>query len=305
MNDGVTINEGELREQLRASGQDVGEVYLIGLADGALLRARRHRRVRAGVAAASLVAAALVVGAGVPLLGGSGGTATVGVAAPGTSKSVATGTGSATGVPSGTDRLPGQVEQGLNALFPAGSSTTGWTPYVGVELPAFAPVLSPWDNWQAGGGTELTTAGGKSSISFSVNGFGIKAHCPSHADAPYEECTMSSVNGGTLMVSKSFKNPVTGTGFSIWTVSLNGPGAKSIMFSETADAASRQALTIDQVTALVTAPVWDGVRQSLPAVCPLGVMADPHQARNQEQEGVVLVCATSRAAALPTPATPS
>jgi hypothetical protein len=152
---------------------------------------------------------------------------------------------------------------------------------------------------------ELTTAGGKSSISFSVNGFGTKAHCPSHADAPYEECTTSSVNGAGLMVSKSFQNPMTGTGFSTWTVSLNGPGAKPILFTEVADTASRQALTVQQATALVTASVWGQVWQSLPAACPFGVMGDPHQKRTKPPEAAILVCATSRAAALPTLPPPS
>ena len=202
--------------------------------------------------------------------------------------------------------MPAFVEQNLRSFFPAGSSTTDWSSDFGVRLQPFAPVLSPWDNWQAGGEVELTTSGGKSSISFSVDGFGLKGlHCPSRAAAPYEECTTSSVNGASMMVDKSFKNPMTGTGVSIWTVTLNGPGAKSVFFSETADTASHQALTMQQAIALVTAPAWGQVWQSLPAVCPLGVMAEPHQKLTQTPEAKVFVCATSRAAALPAPPLPS
>ncbi len=113
---------------------------------------------------------------------------------------------------------------------------------------------------------------------------------------------MSPLNGATLMVTQSFKNPVSGTGVSTLTVSLNGPGAKSIFFHETAETASPQALTVQQATELVTASVWDDVWQLLPADCPLGVMSEPHEPRTQTP---VLVCTTSRAAALPAPPSPS
>jgi hypothetical protein len=270
-----------------------------------LARAARKRRQRRGGALLGITAAVVAVAgiaATVPNpVGGPHGDPTVSAAAqPG-----ATATKPSPEPSSSTAWMTDYVEKNLKSLLPAGSTTGKWSPTIGSPLQPFAPIVGLGGKWNAQGGTDLTTPGGTSSIGFSVNGFTEQVHCPSHAAAPYDDCTTTSLNGGTLTVDKSFKNFVTGTGVSIWNAYWNGPEGQSVSFSETADTPTHQALTSKQATALVMAPAWEQVWKSLPAPCPFGVMPDPHQKKTQPNETVVLVCATSRTAALHISAPPS
>ena len=73
-----TISEDQLRGLLRGDTDEAGTVHLVGLADGALRKARRRSRVRTGVAG---LAVAVVAVTSISWIGWIGGAPTVGPAA--------------------------------------------------------------------------------------------------------------------------------------------------------------------------------------------------------------------------------
>lgn len=267
------------------------------LYSGAVHRGRRIRRATtikrtlAGTAALGVAAAVAV-----PLLtltqGGQPTTATrtAGVAHPGTTAST----------PTGTAWMPGYMERTFMSLLPAGTSTA---PHGtdGQPLQAFAPQTSLSGVATGTVQADLTTAHGTSAAQLVVRAHKVETTCPAAASAPHDECSTTSVAGGTLTVDKTFKDPRHGTGVSIWNVQWNGPQNQTLSFSETAPDPAHQALTPQQATALVTAPNWARLWQSLPAPCRYGVMKKPHATNARTIDGLALTCATTPADALPTP----
>ncbi|QMU71436.1 hypothetical protein [Streptacidiphilus sp. P02-A3a] len=331
--------EADFAHELRAVAESAVQPAPASLYAGAVSRGRRIRRV--AIVKRTLVGVAtlgVIVAVGVPLLGGgaSGGSPSVEAAAPSTATAAPTATAkpSATAEPATTaEPAPkdsagtGSVKQPLKSSGGAAAADTAWMPdYVartlrslfpakystakqsalGVDFGVFAPqVEGLGGEWGAEVETDLATANGESTTSLLVERIPSKDdYCSSNAGA-YDVCTVTSVDGGTMMVDKSWKDPETGTGNAIWTMVWNGPDGQSVTFGE-ATGAPTQALTVPQVEALLTAPAWNRVWQALPATCPYGAMGDPHATGPEDaggQEG--LVCATSRAAAIPIPTLPA
>ena len=278
--------------------EDVTEVILARAA-----RKRRQRRggallgITATVATVAGIAVAVPNPAGTPHSG-----PTVSAAALGSASAAAT-TKSTAAPKSGTAWMPDYMKQTLKSLLPAGSSTAAWSQYGGVPLTAIAPDVTAKGDQYARLDTDLTTPGGRSTTGLSVRSHVEKTHCVSHAAAPHDVCSQTSLNGGTLTVDQSFKNPTTGAGAAIWEVTWNGPEGQTVSFGESTDQ-PHQALTVAQATALVTSPAWDRLWKSLPAACKFGAMADPH-APAPVGGGIGLSCATSRAVAIHLPSQPT
>ena len=292
--------EVDFAQELRAAAESAVQPAPADLYAGAVDRGRRIRRttmIRRTLAGAATLG--VVAAVGIPL-GGASNTTPTGATAPSAAKVSATAgttsTSTAAGTSSGTAWMWSYMVQILGTLLPDERGTANWSVHGGVPLRAFIPELGPRGRWAAALQTDLTTAGGKSTIAVSVQGFATEVHCPSHAEAPHEDCTTTSLSGGTLTVDKGFKNPITGTGVSIWNVYWNGPEGQSVTFRETADG-PHQALTAQQAIALVTTPAWNPVWKSLPAACQFGAMVNPRATQAQMAAGGGFVCATSRSVA--------
>lgn len=304
--------EADFAQELRAAAESAVQPAPASLYAGAVSRGRRIRRVTivkrtlVGVATLGVVAAV-----GVPLLGGGGssGRPSIEVAAPPTASATAGPTANPTpkAGASGAEQtgssdtawMSGYVTQTVKSLFPAGSSTSKQSS-LGVDFAVFAPrVESLHGNWGALVETDLATANGKSTTSLLVERVPATDHCSSGAGA-YDVCTATPLDGGTLMVDKTFKNPLNGSGNALWTIVWNGPDGQSLTFGEATGAAS-QALTVPQVETLLTAPAWNRVWQALPEPCTYGAMGDPHATPLEQGLGQSLICATSRAAAIAIP----
>ncbi len=326
--------EADFAEELRAAAELAVQPAPASRYAGAVERGRRIRRT--AIIKRTLVGVAtlgVVVAVGVPLLGGSsrGGAATplLGAAAPATAQasakpaveptagssakatpSASTGTsgGGASGAASGsmagsgTGWMQAYVTQTVKSLFPAGYST-GRQSSLGVPFSVFAPRVEGLDGeWAAQVETDLATPNGRSTISVEVERTPSTQHCSGSAGA-YDVCAATPLDGGTVTVDKTFKDPLNGTGNALWTLTWNGPDGQSVTVGEASGAA--QALTVQQAEAILTAPAWDRVWQALPATCPYGAMADPRASQVDQAEGQALTCATSPAVALHLPGTPT
>jgi hypothetical protein len=190
----------------------------------------------------------------------------------------------------GTAWMPGYLTRTFASLAPGTSAA----------LRAYAPRTTLTGDSSATVRAELTTARGKSAAELVVEGHTVRARCPA-APGPYDDCAATAARGGTLVTDRSFKDPVRGTGVSIWTVRWNGPDGQTVALTETAADAAHQALTTRQAAALVTAPEWERAWRSLPARCRFGTMVKPHATGRQSLDGEALTCATSRSVALRAP----
>jgi hypothetical protein len=190
----------------------------------------------------------------------------------------------------GTAWMPGYLTRTFASLTPGTSAA----------LRAYAPRTTLTGDSSATVRAELTTARGKSAAELVVEGHTVRARCPA-APGPYDDCAATAARGGTLVTDRSFKDPVRGTGVSIWTVRWNGPDGQTVALTETAADAAHQALTTRQAAALVTAPEWERAWRSLPARCRFGAMVKPHATGRQSLDGEALTCATSRSVALRAP----
>lgn len=306
-------HEFELTRALReaadsAEPPDVVELYVGGVDRGQRIRRRSTLRQTLAIAAAVVVVAAVRI----PLLRDAASTASPTVVTSSTSLTASTSTpvtptpatpmpapsasamsmgGAVPLSPSATAWMSAYMAQTLDSLVPADSTTAT----LGLDAVA-APELTASGTWTAGLSTELTTPAGTSSIRLNVQGFAAEESCPSHARAPYGDCSETPLSGGTLTVDLSFKNPVTGAGDSVWTVDWNGPDGQSVTFGESTGA-THQALTVQQATALVSNSAWDRLWKALPAPCALGAMINPRATPAQLATGAGFVCATGRDAA--------
>ena len=304
--------EDAFAQELRAAADSAVQPSPADIYAGAVVRGRRIRRTAivkrtlAGVAALGVVAAV-----GVPLLGGSTRSTEVGAAAAPTVKirttPTADDTKKAAATQAGTAWMPAYLEQSLKSLLPAGSDTSikddeGDTGLVAATAPTLINIKGTWG---ARVQTGLKTSTGTSAVVLVTSMDSYQVHCPTAAEAPHENCTKTSVNGGTLIVDLGFKNPLNGQGATIWDVYWYGPSGQSVHVDEVTDAshsatqAAPQALTAQQMTAIATSPVWDRIGQALPAQCKFGVMAGTANTPTAITGTVGLVCATSRAAAIP------
>lgn len=303
--------ESAFAQELRAAAESAAQPAPAEIYAGALVRGRRIRRTAiikrtlAGVAALGVVAAV-----GMPLLGGSRATE-VGAAAAPTVKIKTTPTADdtkqAAATQAGTAWMPAYLEQTLKSLLPAGSNTSvkddmGDTGRIQATAPLLMNIKGTWGGRVQ---TGLTTSTGTSAVVLETSMDSYQVHCPTAAEAPHENCTKTSVDGGTLIVDLGFKNPVNGEGATIWDVYWYGPSGQSVHLDEVTDAshsatqAAPQALTPQQMTAIVQASAWDRIGQSLPAPCKFGVMAGTASTPTATAGTVGLVCASSRAAAIP------
>jgi hypothetical protein len=304
--------ESAFVQELLAAAESAVQPTPADIYAGAVQRGRRIRRTAiikrtlAGVAALGVVAAV-----GVPLLSGGTRTTEVGAAAAPTVKIKTTPTADdtkqAAAAQAGTAWMPSYMEQTLKSLLPAGSNTSvkdnmGDTGRVQASAPTLVNLKGTWGGRVQ---TGLATSTGTSAVVLNTSMDSYQVHCPTAAEAPHENCTKTSVNGGTLIVDLGFKNPINGEGATIWDVYWYGPSGQSVHLDEVTDAshsatqAAPQALTPQQMTAIVQAPVWDRVGQSLPAPCTFGVMAGTADAPTAIPGTIGLVCATSRAVAIP------
>jgi hypothetical protein len=306
--------EADFAHGLRAVAESAAQPSPTDLYAGAVARGRRIRRTAvikrtlAGAAALAVVAAV-----GLPLLHGASHPTAVDAAASPTTKAGPTADPKSKRpterTPAGTAWMPAYMLRTLASLLPPGSDTS--VPDIdGNDVPeAFAPTLaSVSGGWAGMVTTGLTTSNGTASLSVIVRASDQRAHCPSRAEYPYEDCTTTSVNGGTLVLDLGFKNSLTGEGATIWDAYWYAPGGQEVTVDQVTDSPhqttqpARQALTPQQMTALATSPAWARIWQSLPAPCPFGTM--PGAANTKPAPGVGagtgLVCATSRAVAIPT-----
>ncbi|WP_034089622.1 hypothetical protein [Streptacidiphilus albus] len=304
--------EAAFAQELRAAAESAvqpapGDIYA-----GAVVRGRRIRRTAiVKRTLASVAALGVVAAVGVPLLTGGHGPTVVGAAAAPTVKIKTTPTADdtkkAAAAQAGTAWMPAYMEQTLKSLLPAGSDTSikddeGDNGRIQASVPTLINIKGT-----SGGRaqTGLKTSTGTSAVVLITSMDNYQVHCPTAAEAPHETCTKTSVNGGTLIVDLGFKNSLNGQGATIWDVYWYGPSGQSVHLDEVTDAAhaatqaAGQALTAQQMTAIVTSPAWDRIGQSLPAQCKFGVMAGTVNSPTVIPGTVGLVCATSRSAAIP------
>ncbi|MEZ0094394.1 hypothetical protein [Streptacidiphilus sp. EB129] len=303
--------EVDFAQELRAVAESAVQPNPADLYAGAVQRGgriRRRTRVRRSLVGAATLG--VVAAVGIPLLGGTASTASVGAAASSTVMGGTTpgakGTEQTAGTPGSTAWMPAYMVQTLRSLLPAGSSTAVEDDVKDTTVKAYGPWLGmAGNNWGGMVQSGLATSNGTSSIELSTFGFAGKHPCPTRAQAPHEDCTSTSLDGGTLVVDKGFKNPVNGEGATLWDVYWYGPEGGTVHVGQVTDAshpatqAAPQALTAEQMVTMAMAPAWDRVWKSLPEPCRFGLMVGTPSTPTPPWHGLGLVCATSQAAALP------
>jgi hypothetical protein len=317
--------EAEFAQRLQGAADSAVPPAAADLYAGAVQRGRRiRRRTMVGRTLAGVATLGVVAAVGIPLLGGATGatgatgstgstgsaTASVGAAAPTTVKAAATpgvrSTDTAAAKPVGTAGIPAYMASTLRSLLPAGSDASVKDDVDDTTIRAYGPWLGmAGGNWGGLVQTGLATGSGTSSVELATLATTGTFRCPTRAQAPYDQCTSTTVDGATLVVDQSFKDPVNGEGATIWDVYWYRPTGGSVHLDEVTDAPHRatrpapQALTAQQMVTIATDPAWTRVWEALPPPCAYGVMVGKPTTPTPPWNGQGLVCATSRAAALP------
>lgn len=120
---------------------------------------------------------------------------------------------------------------------------------------------------------------GKAAVEAGVGAQGQTPGCPSPNPDPQTSCTLTHVNGGTLMIYKGFEYPDHRVETKNWYAEFQTASGAVVDFSEWNSSQEKGApitrpeppLTSAQITALLTSPLWQKVIDALP---------DPSQQRH-------------------------
>ncbi|WP_051942276.1 hypothetical protein [Streptacidiphilus rugosus] len=222
-------------------------------------------RLRAGVRTRRRTRTAMVAGSSLAIAAGIAAVLPSAFAAPVNTTAAHTAlTASTAPAPAGTAWMKGYVAGTFKSLLPAHSSTAPFSQDGGVPFQVSAPERAMSGQWYASVSTDLTTPGGRSTTGLTIVASAKKPmHCVTLAGVPFETCTTLHLDGGTVVVDKSFKDPVKGTGAAFLDVFWNGPHGQQIHFGEATDKPNHPALTVQQAITMVTSPAWNKVLVAL------------------------------------------
>lgn len=225
------------------------------LAQRGAARGRRMRRARAAGIGGVAAATALVAAAGTLLAGG----ASRPVAGHGATERIDPAA-STVHTPAAPPRVsPGQVLRALESLLPHGGTVSGAS--------ASAP-----DGYQA----QLTWKGprGTSGIDISIQRMDSPDQsygCLPVQVRPYDQCHRRTLaDGSVLTTTRSFTYPSNNTGQRRWYVALVTPSHAQLFLEEfggggekSSTSSADPALSMDQLTSMVTSPAWKPALTSL------------------------------------------
>ena len=142
-------------------------------------------------------------------------------------------------------------------------------PAGGTAASAFKPYVNQLSgNWEAGAQADLksTSETGWSAVSVNVErGIQITTCAEAEAGSTTDTCTVSALDGGTLILDKTWHNPADPGAHPIWQYFWYSTAGYETMLSIGDDSVTSFALTEAQAEHVLTDPNWAAVAAQLPA----------------------------------------
>jgi hypothetical protein len=163
---------------------------------------------------------------------------------------------------------------------------------------AYGPAVNGMSgDWYVSGGADLKSSSstGWSGLTFSAaKGVQITTCAQAEAGSTVDHCSVTSVDGGTLILDKTVHNPAEPNVNPIWQYYWFSPAGYEIGLSIGDESVSDFALTEQQSVAVITDPAWSGIVAQLGApVCQGGTLTQVMPGSGDPAKGPEVKCSTT------------